>query len=93
MPISVLEAMAAGLPVIASAVGGVPELVVDGETGILVPPGDVAALADAIARVLTDADLRTSFGAAGRRRAEERFDVAAFRAAHVRLYRDALARA
>ena len=86
MPISVLEAMAAGLPVVASAVGGVPELVVDGETGLLVPPGDADALADALERVLGDAELRRRMGEAARRRAEEEFDLARFRDAHVALY-------
>lgn len=91
MPIAVLEAMGAGLPVVASAVGGVPELVVDGETGTLVPAGDVAALADALQRVLADSDLRAQYGAAARARALERFDVAAFRDAHIAVYRQALA--
>ena len=93
MPISVLEAMAAGLPVVASAVGGVPELVVEGETGLLVPPGDPDALGAALQRVLADGELRRSLGAAARRRAEERFDLGPFREAHVTLYLEALARA
>ena len=54
MPVSVLEAMAAGLPVVASRVGGVPELVVDGETGLLVEPGDPDELAAALGRLLAD---------------------------------------
>ena len=86
LPISVLEAMAAGLPVVATNVGGVSELVVDGETGFLVPPADPRALAEAVGRLLRDPHLRHRFGAAGRRRAERRFDVARFHEAHVRLY-------
>jgi glycosyltransferase involved in cell wall biosynthesis len=86
MPMSVLEAMAAGLPVVATAVGGVPEVVVDGETGILVPPGDVQALADAIQRLLEDAALRARMGAAGRRRAKTSFALPAWAAAHRALY-------
>jgi glycosyltransferase involved in cell wall biosynthesis len=92
LPVSVIEAMAAGLPVVASAVGGVPELVVDGETGLLVTPGDADALASALARLVDDPELRRSFGAAARRRALEEFDLPRFRAAHVDLYRRELAR-
>jgi glycosyltransferase involved in cell wall biosynthesis len=84
MPISVLEAMAAGLPVVASAVGGIPEIVVDGETGLLVPPGDPAPLAEAIRRLLGDPELRRRFGEAGR--AVELFDVPRFRRDHLALY-------
>ena len=86
LPISVLEAMAAGLPVVATDVGGVSELVVDGETGFLVPPADPGALAEAVERLLRDHELRHRFGAAGRLRAERRFDVARFHDAHLRLY-------
>lgn len=65
-----LEAMASGKAVVASRVGGVPELVADGETGVLVPPEDPAAMAGAIVKLINDADLRTRLGAAGRARAE-----------------------
>jgi glycosyltransferase involved in cell wall biosynthesis len=65
LPVAVLEAMALARPVVATAVGGVPGLVHDGETGLLVPPGDPAALAAAVARVLDDPDLGSSIGAAG----------------------------
>lgn len=92
MPMSVLEAMAAGLPVVASAVGGVPELVADGETGLLVPPDDCDALADALDRVLADASTRRAYGEAGRRRARAGFDVGGFRDAHLAVYAEALAR-
>ena len=87
---SVLEAMAAGLPVVASAVGGIPELVVDGETGLLVPPGDPDALADALGKLITDPELRQRLGAAGRARAEACFDLPGFRQAHIRLYEELL---
>jgi glycosyltransferase involved in cell wall biosynthesis len=86
MPISVLEAMATGLPVVASAVGGIPEVVVDGETGLLVPPRDPEALAEALRTLLADAALRRRLGQAGRRRAQELFDVPRFRRDHLALY-------
>ena len=92
LPMSILEAMAAGLPVVASDVGGVAELVDDGTTGLLVPPQDAAQLADALRRVLSDADLRARLGAAGRRRVEDDFGLEGYRAAHVALYRELLAR-
>jgi glycosyltransferase involved in cell wall biosynthesis len=91
LPLSILEAMAAGLPVVASAVGGVPEQVADGETGFLVPPGDETALAAALERLAGDAELRGRLGAAGRARAEERFDLPHVREAHLRLYSELLA--
>jgi glycosyltransferase involved in cell wall biosynthesis len=69
--VSVLEAMAAGRPVVASAIGGVNEVVVDGETGLLVPPGDPHALAAAIRTVLADSALARRFGEAGRARSRQ----------------------
>ncbi len=92
LPISILEAMAAGLPVVASGVGGVPEVVVDGQTGLLVPPRDVPSLAAAIKRILSDPSLRYTLGQAGRMRVSERFDIDSFRRAHVDLYCRELAR-
>jgi glycogen synthase len=65
-----LEAMAAGKAVVASNVGGVPELVLDGQTGLLVPPGDHAALANAISRLIGDPNLASQFGSGGRKRAK-----------------------
>jgi glycosyltransferase involved in cell wall biosynthesis len=72
---SLLDAMACGKPVVATAVGGIPEVVVDGETGFLVPPRDHAAMAAAIARLLGDRALRERMGAAGLARVRERFSV------------------
>ncbi|MBK9713254.1 MAG: glycosyltransferase family 4 protein [Kouleothrix sp.] len=66
--ISCLEAMACGLPVVATTAGGLPEVVEDGVTGILVPPGDSTALAEAINLLLSDAELRQRLGHAGRER-------------------------
>jgi len=77
LPLVVLEAMAQGTPVVATAVGGTPEAVVDGETGLLVPPRDPAALSTALERLLGDPDLRRRLGEAGRARVRERFDAAA----------------
>jgi glycosyltransferase involved in cell wall biosynthesis len=68
-----LEAMAAGKPVIAARAGAVPEVVVDGQTGVLVDYGDETALEDAIARLLADSDLRQRLGSAGRDRYLQRF--------------------
>jgi glycosyltransferase involved in cell wall biosynthesis len=72
--------------VVATDVGGLAELVVDGETGILVPPGDEAALTEALGRVVADRELRRRLGTAGRVRAESSFDLSAFRRAHLELY-------
>ncbi len=71
---SVLEAMACGKPVVATRIGGVPEVVEHGVTGLLVEPGDVVGLAEAVVSLLQDPALRRRLGEAGRRRAEERFD-------------------
>ena len=85
-PVSILEAMAAGLPVVATDVGGVAEAVENGETGCLVPAADPEALARALERLVSDADLRRRLGAAGRARALRLFDVPRYRAAYVELY-------
>jgi glycosyltransferase involved in cell wall biosynthesis len=71
--VSCLEAMAYGKPVVASAVGGLRDLVVDGETGVLVPPRDAPALRAALESLLRDRDLRIRLGAAGRDRARRHF--------------------
>ncbi|MEO0480155.1 MAG: glycosyltransferase [Planctomycetota bacterium] len=70
-----LEAGAAGLPLIVSSVGGLPEIVRDGETGFVVEPGDVDAFTDRIRTLLSDVELRRRLGAAGRRRVEQKFQV------------------
>jgi glycosyltransferase involved in cell wall biosynthesis len=84
MPNAVLEYMAAGRPVVATAVGATPELIADGEHGLLVPPGDAAALARAIARLLADPALARRLGEAARWRARERYG----REAMVRRFED-----
>ncbi len=76
VPVVLMEAMAAGLPVIASRVGGVAELVTDGVDGLLLPPGCEDSLASAIARLAVDPDTRARMGAAGRTRVARDFDAA-----------------
>lgn len=75
LSMAILEAMSAGLPVVATRVGGVSEVVEHGETGLLCPFGDERALADAIASLAADRGLRASMGERGRRRHRERFGV------------------
>ena len=75
MPLSLMEAAACGVPVVAPRVGGVPELVEDGVTGLLVAPGDALALADGIQRLLSDKKAAQEMGEAARRRAIERFSL------------------
>jgi len=81
--------MAAGLPVLATDVGGNPELVADGHTGRLVPAADPSALAAAVSSYLERPDLAREHGAAGRRRAEEFFSLERMRNAYARLYVEA----
>ncbi|MFI5285927.1 MAG: glycosyltransferase family 4 protein, partial [Candidatus Dormibacteria bacterium] len=92
MPIVILDAMAAGRPVVASSVAGIPEQVVDGVTGRLVPPGDSAALAEALAHVLGDARERTAMGKAARARYEATYTPQRFVDAYRRLYASLLER-
>ncbi len=74
LPISVLEAMASGLAVVSTTVDGIPDAVVEGETGFMLEPGDREGTAGALARLLNDTALRDSQGLAGRKRVEEVFD-------------------
>jgi glycosyltransferase involved in cell wall biosynthesis len=74
LPVSILEAMAARLPVVSTPVAGTPEEVIEGETGFLVQPGHQADLSERLIRLLADEDLRLKMGQAGRKRAEEHFD-------------------
>jgi glycosyltransferase involved in cell wall biosynthesis len=91
--LAALEAMAAERPVIATRVASLPEIVADGETGILVPPDDPVPLAAALALLATNRGLREQFGAAGRRRAFERFALHQMVAATLSVYREAAPRA
>jgi starch synthase len=83
-----LEAMAQGTPVVASRVGGIPEVVEDGVSGLLVPPGVPHALWEAIARMWTDAALRTKFGEAGQKKVVPRFSWEAVAGRLDRIYRE-----
>jgi glycosyltransferase involved in cell wall biosynthesis len=89
--VACLEAMAHGRPVVASAVGGLLDLVVDGETGLFVPPRDVPALRAALERLLGDAELRERLGAAARARVREHFGWPAVTTATIEAYEAALA--
>jgi colanic acid/amylovoran biosynthesis glycosyltransferase len=75
LPTVIMEAMAAGLPVVSTSIGGIPEMVIENETGFLVPPDDVAALAGAIERLLDDIGLARRFGERGFQRASELFSI------------------
>ncbi len=84
--LALLEAAAAGVPVVACAAGGVPDIVEHGATGALVAVGDAAALRAAVGRLLAAPDERARLGAAARARVERRFSVAGMVDAHVSLY-------
>jgi len=88
-PISIIEGMAAGLAVVATPVGAVEDIVSDGETGLLVPPGDVPALRNALARLVEEPDLRSRMGDAGRARHRARLDVVPFADALCEIWRAA----
>lgn len=87
---AILEAMAAGKPVIATRVGGSPEQIIDGVTGLLVPPQDAGAIAQALLRLLRSPGLRREMGAAAQRHVQENFSVAIMTRNHTRLYDDLL---
>lgn len=91
-PLVAVEAMACGRPVVASAVGGLTETVVDGKSGFLVPPARPAALAEAINRLLASPDLRAAMGAEARRRAQQLFSPEVCLAAYADEYRSLLRR-
>jgi glycosyltransferase involved in cell wall biosynthesis len=86
------QALAHGRPVVATCVGGLPEAVLDGKTGLIVPPRDPPALRRALERLLGDAELRAELGAAARSLAEERFGLEAAAQATIDAYERALAR-
>jgi len=75
LPIAILEAMAAGLPVVSTPVGGIPEVITDESEGLLVPPGDVPRLAAALRRLLEDPELAMRLGRAGRAKVAAVFEA------------------
>jgi glycosyltransferase involved in cell wall biosynthesis len=92
IPQAVLEASAAGLPVIASRVGGVPEVIEDGYTGLLFESGDAAALAAGLQALAADSELARRLGDAGRRRVEARFHIRRMAEEYHRQFLDLLVR-
>lgn len=87
-PMTALEALVLGTPVVASDVGGLPELLADGECGVLVPARDSRAIADAVARVLSEPELTQRLVSAGRSRAREHYSAETMIAAYLDLYRE-----
>jgi len=90
IPLTLIEAMAAGLPVVATRVGGVPEVVVDGETGLLAPAGDDRALAELVFRLVATPDLLEDLGVKGRDCAVSLFSEVQMHAAYCRVYEEML---
>ncbi|MFA6243776.1 MAG: glycosyltransferase family 4 protein [Candidatus Hydrogenedentales bacterium] len=88
VPVVLMEAMATGLPVVTTHIAGIPELVEDGVSGYLVPPGDCASLGARVESLLSDAALRTCFGSAGRAKVEAEFDSAKNAQALMELFAD-----
>jgi glycosyltransferase involved in cell wall biosynthesis len=90
LPLTVLEAMACGLPVVATRVGGTPEAVLEGNTGLLVSPREPAQLAAALLQIHTNPEMARQMGLAGRARVETHFDVRTMVASYESLYADLL---
>ena len=88
-PVSLIEAMASAVPVVGPRVGGVPDVIDDGATGLIVPPGDAGPVAEAILRLLDDVELRRKMGAAARDRAQRLYGADRLVADIVALYRGA----
>ena len=87
---AILEAMAAGLPIVATNVGGNPEIVLDGETGFLVPPESSDILAERVVNLLRDPRRARDFGDRGKRRVAERFSLSAMVEAYQDCYDSAI---
>ncbi len=89
-PLTVMEAMACGLPVVASNIGGVPELIEDERTGLLVDPGNVSAFAAALQRLLNDPDWAATLGKRATEVARQRFDIRRQAKEYLALYEEML---
>jgi glycosyltransferase involved in cell wall biosynthesis len=92
LPVTIIEAMSAGLPVVASDVGGVYEVVVHGQTGFLVPASDLNSLADRILEIISNKELAASLGEAGRERAIQGFSTEVMASAYRNLYEESINR-
>jgi glycosyltransferase involved in cell wall biosynthesis len=90
LPMAILEGMASGLSLVATAVGEVPTVVADGKTGLLVPPGDVDSLAEGILSLLRDPEMRARFGAAAKQRVEDEYSASRMTADYLRVYAEAI---
>jgi len=85
--VALLQAGACGVPVVAGAAGGIPEVIVEGETGFLHPPEDLPLFETRLAQLLGDADLRAQLGQAARQRIEAQFSVSGMARKYAQLYR------
>jgi len=88
--VAILQAMASGIPVIATPVGGIPEAVIDGVTGLLVPPRNSEALGTAVLRLLSSPDIRMAMGQEGKRAVQERFSLDSMVEGTLKVYREVL---
>jgi glycosyltransferase involved in cell wall biosynthesis len=91
LPFSVMEAMAAGKPVVATRIGGIPEMVDDGETGLLFPVGDEEALRGCLVRMNSDVELRREMGRRGREKAEKLYGGERHYGSMMKVYEEVLA--
>jgi glycosyltransferase involved in cell wall biosynthesis len=89
-PMTVLEAMAAGVPVVAANVGGVPDLIADGQTGLLCDPVDAASMAGAVEKILTQPEFARTLASSANQSAHERFHPSAIARRHLEIYREVL---
>jgi glycosyltransferase involved in cell wall biosynthesis len=89
-PLTILEAMASGIPVIATKVGGVPDIISDGIDGILVPPKHPLRMVDAMIDLAVRSDMRRAFGVAARKKVSEKYSLEKMGAEYARVYRESV---